>query len=222
MKRSLCFAAIAVLAGCATVPKPSGQNAAALTCASPASSESCAVAIDTVNAAATRLRSLEHDPASGFVFNGRVAISQAGNGGNAGIEWYADSMAAYTVALSAPITAQSWRLDVTPATATVHGMKGGPRTGTDPAALLKQATGWTIPVGEMRYWVRALPAPGSAATDFAFSAGAAPRVLGFTQAGWKLTFEGGEAGGPPQRIFAGSGENKVRLVIDTWSKISAP
>lgn len=222
MKKILAAAGIAALAGCASVPKPTETTPAALTCAAASASPACARVINVLDAASAKLQAAENDVSSGFAFRGRVAISQGSNGGNAGIEWDAESLRTYSVELTAPITSQSWRLDVTPAQATVHGMKGGPRSGSDPTLLLQQATGWTIPVNEMRYWVRALPAPGSAASNFVFGAVNAARPLGFTQAGWTLKFEGGEAGGPPQRIFANKGESQVRLIIDTWSNPPKP
>ena len=42
-------------------------------------------------------------------FEGRVAISNAGKGGNGRIDWQQED-ARYVVALSAPVTRQSWRL----------------------------------------------------------------------------------------------------------------
>ncbi len=209
---------VAALSSCASVPKPSTTPAAAVTCASATTSSTCASALDALNRASEKLHAIESDASSGFALEGRVAISQGRDGGNANIDWRAETLRTYTVALSAPITGQSWRLEVTPAQATVHGMKGGPRSGADPTALLKQATGWTIPVTEMRYWIQARPAPGVETTDVVFQDAAATRLLGFTQSGWTLSFEGLDAEGLPRRIFARKGDNQVRLIVDQWAQ----
>lgn len=218
MKKVSLVVLCGLLASCASVPKPATEMGNTLSCEAVSASNACASAIDTLASASNALFAAQNDSASAYAFDGRVAISQGSNGGNARIDWNAASMVAYTIELTAPITAQTWRLEVTPDSATVHGIKGGPRSSDDPAALLKQATGWNIPLDEMRYWLRALPAPGSEATQFVFSKAQTPRVLGFTQAGWTLKFEGGAAGEPPQRIFAKNGASQVRLIIDNWSK----
>lgn len=222
MKKSMLMFALVALAGCATVPKPSAETGATITCSGASTSPACERAIGGLNQSSARLKAIQSDAASAFAFRGRIAISQGSQGGNAGIAWDAQSFETYQVELSAPVTSQSWQLEVTPAGSTVLGMKGGPRSGRDPVDLLKQATGWTIPVDDMRYWVHALPSPAASATAYVFSAGAAPRVIGFTQSGWTLKFEGGEAGGPPQRIFARNGTGQVRLVIDSWLKSATP
>src|SRR5688572_17646812 len=96
-----------------------------------------------------------------WAFRGRVALSQGGNGGNAGIHWRQRG-ADFEIELSAPITRQSWRLHSQGARVVLEGMAGGPREGTDAEALLLEATGWRIPVAAMAAWARGVRAPGVA------------------------------------------------------------
>ena len=64
------------------------------------------------------------------------------------------------MALSAPVTRQSWRLvdDGHQGEARLEGLPGGPRGGADAEALLTEATGWRVPVNFLPDWVLGLPA----------------------------------------------------------------
>ena len=75
---------------------------------------------------------------------GRVALSNGRSGGSGRIDWQQVGDH-YEVALSAPVTRQSWRLDGNCAAARLEGLDGGPREGADAAQLLCEATGWEIP-----------------------------------------------------------------------------
>src|SRR5690606_17894130 len=57
---------------------------------------------------------------------GRVALANGSRGGSGRLEWR-QAADHYSVALSAPITRQSWRLTVNPGGATIEGLDGGPR-----------------------------------------------------------------------------------------------
>jgi outer membrane lipoprotein LolB len=149
---------------------------------------------------------------------GRVALSNGRDGGSGRLDW-TQAGETYTVSLSAPITRQSWRLAGGPDGATLEGLEGGPRSGADPAELLRQATRWEIPVEALGDWVRGLPADeavhGPAQLDF----GADGRLARIAQDGWTIGYaswaavDGVEL---PVRLDARRGEASVRLVVDAW------
>ena len=145
---------------------------------------------------------------------GRVAISTGTQGGNARIEWRQRAGDAYGVTLAAPVTRQSWRLDVLAGQASLSGLEGGPRRGADAAVLLREATGWDIPVASMRHWLRGQPADGIAPTRYVFSPNGA--LVGLDQAGWRIDFERAGAAALPMRMAATRGDSRVRLVVDRW------
>lgn len=95
---------------------------------------------------------------------GRVALSNGQRGGSGRIEWQQHGPA-YQVALSAPITRQSWRISGDAEGARLEGFDGGPRVGDDPQSLLREATGWDIPVVNLIWWLRGARAPSTAAGD---------------------------------------------------------
>lgn len=147
-------------------------------------------------------------------FDGRLAISQAGQGGNARVQWRQQGQD-FDIRLSAPITGQSWRLRRQDGHATLEGMEGGVRQGEDAERLLLEATGWQIPVGAMSAWVRGTRAEGP--SDLSFDPAGLPATL--VQDGWAVEFHGWTADAMPlpQKIFARKAQASVRLVVERWN-----
>lgn len=196
-----CAALLAGCAGQATKTLPAG----ALICEAATSITACGEAIASV--AST-------DVDSTWSMQGRAAISTGQNAGNARIDWRQRAVQDYSVTLSAPITRQSWQLEVTNGNATITGLEGGPRTGSDAAALLRGATGWDIPVHAMRDWLRGKPAASPAPSRYVFDN--VGRLIRLQQEGWQIDFENQRADGLPGRITATRADSRVRLVIDQW------
>lgn len=148
-------------------------------------------------------------------FTGRLAISSAGNAGNARIEWKQDG-ADYDIRLSAPITGQGWRLRQVGGVVSLDGLEGGLRQGTDAEAMLREATGWRIPLSAMASWVRGARSTGAA--DLGFDPSGLPATL--RQAGWAVEYRGWtDAITPlPVRVFATRTDASVRLVIERWGQ----
>ena len=194
--------------------KPPAQ--AALTCdgTQPSSDPAgaCAQALGGL-AAASAAEAASAAAGHGWTMQGRAAISTGKQAGNTRVEWTQPAGDRYSVTLSAPITRQSWRLDVAPGQATITGLEGGPRTGPDAALLLREATGWDIPVASMRHWLRGIPAPESEPSQYRFDA--AHRLVGLDQDGWRIDFTRGKR--LPTGIDARRGDSRVRLVIDQWT-----
>ncbi len=161
---------------------------------------------------------------------GRVALSNGSRGGSGRLEWEQHA-GRYAMALSAPITRQGWRLSGDAGGAVLEGLEGGPRTGTDASRLLREATGWEIPVASLAAWVRGARADGRAPADAA-PPGTAPAALEFSadgrlsrlrQDGWTLDYAdwrpqpaGIEL---PMRVTATRDDARVRLVVDAWGGI---
>lgn len=149
---------------------------------------------------------------------GRVALSNGRDGGSGRIDWQQQD-GRYAVALSAPITRQSWRLSGDAGGARLEGLDGGPRVGPDPGALLRQATRWEIPVAALADWVRGLPAPAAKHGPARIDYGPDGRVARIEQGGWIIGYtawaavDGVEL---PVRLDARRGEASVRLVVDAW------
>ncbi|WP_028917278.1 lipoprotein insertase outer membrane protein LolB [Pseudoxanthomonas sp. J35] len=175
-----------------------------------------APAVDPARARAhqeARRVQLEAMPA--WSLQGRLAVSVGDKGGSGRLDWQQDG-GQWRVALSAPVTRQSWRLSGGAAGATLEGLEGGTRYGPDAGALLLEATGWPIPVEELSWWVRGLASPGA---ELEFGADGRPRRL--LAGGWTVDYQEWSAatdGWPdmPRRLQAQREGVRVRLVVDQW------
>ncbi|GAB3514836.1 lipoprotein insertase outer membrane protein LolB [Pseudoxanthomonas daejeonensis] len=154
-----------------------------------------------------------------WAMQGRIAVNVADKGGSGRLEWQQQGMA-YRVSLSAPVTRQSWQLSGEPGGATLEGLEGGPRSGPDAGVLLREATGWQIPLESMAWWVRGLPSPGAGELDF----GADGRLQRVVAEGWTVEYQEwlpATAGWPamPRRLQASREGARVRLVVDGWDAV---
>jgi outer membrane lipoprotein LolB len=155
---------------------------------------------------------------------GRVALSNGRDGGSGRIDWHQQG-ARYDVSLSAPITRQSWRLDGDDRTATLSGLDGGPRSGPDPVALLREATRWEIPVAALSSWIRGARADEARHGAATLAYGSDGRLARLEQAGWVIDYGAWQtvAGAQlPVRLNARRDEASVRLIVDTWGTAAAP
>lgn len=153
-------------------------------------------------------------------FAGRVAVNANGKGGSGRIDWQ-QTGTDYLVALSAPVTRQSWRLDgdlVTRA-ARLEGLEGGPREGADADRLLRDATGWDIPVASMVHWARGVADPAVSIDGVEYDIEGRLRTL--TQQGWRVDYLDwfpAEGARPimPRRMEARRQGASVKVAIDQW------
>lgn len=156
-----------------------------------------------------------------WAFDGRVAVNTAGKGGSGRIEWRQNGRQ-YQVSLSAPVTRQSWRLtgDVHSEAGRLEGLEGGVREGESAEDLLREATGWDIPVNALADWVRGLAAAGYPAEPMRFAENM--RLRGLEQAGWRIEYPlwfdpEGDRPSLPKRIDATREDgSRVRLIVDRW------
>lgn len=167
-------------------------------------------------AQAARVAWLQRHP--GWSLAGRVAISNAGKGGSGRIDWTQDGRA-YEVSLSAPVTRQSWRLvGNLDGGARLEGLEGGTREGGDPAVLLREATGWEVPVRSLGDWALGRLAGGGQGE---VRYGTDGRLQRLAQDGWTIEYLAwheaqGERPTMPARIDASRDGARVRLIVDQW------
>ena len=205
MRRAACILLALALAGCASLPPPASGDAFAGDAAQRARIDALGLAGGDCAA-----------PAWSLV--GRVALSNGRQGGSGRIEW-TQAAGAQRLQLSAPVTRQSWVLEVDAGGAELQGIAGSPISDSDPARLLREATGWDIPVAALGCWVRGAAAAGLGPARIDYGVDLLPRRI--EQDGWTVEYDGwrGSSDGPalPGRIEARSGEDRVRLVVDQWA-----
>lgn len=195
--------AVVMLAGCATRP----TRDTPMEPAAQARAEAAQV---------TREQALQRQ--TDWSLRGRIAVSSADQGGSGRIEWR-QAGAAYVIELSAPVTRQTWRLSGDATGARLEGIAGAPRQGGDPALLLREATGWDIPVEALAFWVRGARAPAAGPARLVFRAD--QHLARLEQGGWLIDYDqwadGPGAVALPARIEARRDAARVKLLIDGWS-----
>ena len=148
---------------------------------------------------------------------GRVGLSNGHNGGSGRIDWHQGLTT--VIELSAPVTRQSWRLTAGEDFAQLDGLEGGTRKGNDPESLLRDATGFVIPVAALASWVRGAAAATLPSPTLRFAPDG--HLSQLQQGGWTMDYSdwrmqpalGIEL---PHRLNASQGDARVRLVIDQW------
>ncbi len=155
-------------------------------------------------------------------FSGRAAIRKGGQGGSGKIEWTQRDLHRYSIALSAPVTRQSWQLDgdLHSEAGRLEGLDGGPREGESAEELLLDAAGWKVPLQQLGRWVRGAPAAEYPVEAAEYDAQG--RLTRLQQAGWTVRYSAWRAGligqpDLPAQIEAESGDARVRLIIEDWT-----
>lgn len=86
-----------------------------------------------------------------------------------------------------------------------------------PEGLLKQATGWQLPISALRYWVRGLPATNLPLAKKELNDDA--QIITMTQGEWQIKFpEYMKVKGKllPRKVFIENSQLHLKMVIDKW------
>lgn len=150
--------------------------------------------------------------------SGRVAVRNGQEGGSGRLDWR-QSGGTLAVELSAPVTRQGWRLTVDAGGARLEGAEGGLRTGPDATALLREVTGWQVPIEALACWLVGVPADpgqaGPAELGFRAGGGTPPVLARIRQDGWEILLDGWSPEGVPARLTAQRRDVSLRLVVDS-------
>ncbi len=185
---------ITVLAGCAA-PKPRPEN--------------------SISLHAQQAREMLLEEWQEWGFSGRISVSGGGESGSGRIDWRR-SGSRLEVLMQAPVSRRSWRLVEDSGGASLEGLEGGTRHGESAEILLRDELGWELPVAQVEAWVRGSRSSRSAALEFD-SDGLPQRMR---DGAWEIEYRGWSTGwvALPQRVFAQSGSDKFRLVVDRWQQ----
>lgn len=89
----------------------------------------------------------------------------------------------------------------------------------NPQLLIHEAMGWDLPIANLSWWVRGLPAPGDDEFHLYFDEDG--NVGHLHQDGWEIYYENhastnGELPATPRRLTATHGNALVRIAISSW------
>ena len=155
-------------------------------------------------------------PMSEWELVGRLGVSDGRDSGSGSLTW-SQQGETYRFELHAPVTGKTWLLTGDASHAELQGLRETTVKGDDAASLLIRELGWRVPVAELAWWARGMRAPGKAELSLRPD-GLPARIV---QAGWQVDFRDyDETQQPPlpRKLFAESGNYKVRLAIQRWRK----
>jgi len=184
--------ALAVLAGCRTVPPslPPGNS---------------------WEVRRPELQAREH-----FELKGRVAVAAGGEGFNANLRWTQDGNRSQ-LTLEGPLGVGGAQITASGSDLTLVTSRGE-RIDSDAAhAALATRLGFDPPLAALRYWVLGVPDPSAPASESLDPV--QQRLTSLTQDGWRIDYQGyasadGEA--LPARLTLQRDAVRVRLFVDNW------
>jgi outer membrane lipoprotein LolB len=122
----------------------------------------------------------------------------------------------YTISLFGPLGASSMILSGSPGKVELMTPQGKKIYATSPEILLAQTTGWHLPVSQLTYWIRGLPAPDAPSTK---RFDAYKHLIELNQQGWKiqyLRYTSVNHVDLPTKIFMNYPALNVRILITQW------
>jgi outer membrane lipoprotein LolB len=146
---------------------------------------------------------------------GRVAVTVAGEGGSASIDWRQSGQVS-DLAVSGPLGVGSLRAVLDPAGLRLEDGSGARLADGEAERALARRLGAEVPVGSLRYWVLGTPAPGVPAEETVDAAG---RASSFRQAGWQVDlgrFESTPGGELPTRLTLERDGARLKLAVSRW------
>jgi len=150
---------------------------------------------------------------------GKLGVKVPNDGGSANLRWQ-QTLSDYQIDLNGPFGQGKMSITGSPSKVTLTEGGNPPQTAKSAEELIRKNTGWTIPVPQLSYWVRGLPAPSSKITRFAPNA---QGLLGeLEQLGWTVTYGdylsvGDQQLALPGRIQAVFNDIRLTLVIREWT-----
>ncbi len=151
---------------------------------------------------------------------GKIGLRRNGRGNSALVNWQ-QSRDRYVLRLSGPLGIGTVLIEGDDDTVAVR-TKNGRYEASSPEQLLLELTGWQIPISELRYWARGLPAPDLPVERQHHEQG---RLASLVQGGWKIEFPDYslvEGLWLPAKMSMSRPETRLTLIYKRWRLDTAP
>lgn len=168
-------------------------------------------------------RAAQLDDWPAWSLTGRLGITSVDEGGSGRLDWRQEGPAA-ELSFRGTLGQGAWRLTAAPEGARLELANGEVRVAARVEDLVREATGWSVPVVALGWWVRGLAWPdGDAPTSRSLNDDGTPNTL--SQAGWDVSFTR-YASGPdeiamPSRLKAEKDGLVLKLAINRWNRMLA-
>ena len=169
----------------------------------------------------SQLQALTHWTAIGVLtaFDGQNAMVGYFN-------WAQQGLQVYRVSVHGPLGVGGFLISGSPTQVALRQATGRTIVAKTPEQLMHSALGWSLPVSELIYWLRGLPAPQQAHAAYKMTHDASAHLVQLRQQGWVITYEKLTAVGEvdlPERLVLryqpdadGTSSVWVKLRITRW------
>jgi outer membrane lipoprotein LolB len=154
--------------------------------------------------------------------NGKLGVRIPGDNGSATLRWLQTNNH-YSIDISGPLGSGRVAINGQPGRVSLSQAGAEPITAATAEELILQSTGWTIPVTQLTYWIRALPAPKQKIVHWEVNE--LDQLSLLEQAGWRVQYSqyqrvtsaNNHSVLLPGRVIAEYGEVRLTLIIREWN-----
>lgn len=150
-----------------------------------------------------------------YALDGRVAVAANGQGFSASLH-YEQLPGGSHLALDGPLGLGGLRVVLDGEDVEITTSRGEKLDGDAARAELERRLGFALPLGELRWWLLGIPAPGDVSINQDDGSG---EIHGFTQSGWQVSIGTRAAGlgfSLPQRITVEREGARLKLLVERW------
>ena len=147
--------------------------------------------------------------------NALIAIRSSKDNGSATLNWQ-QTKRNYTISLFGPLGSNAVKLSGMPGKVLLETADGKKISATNPESLLATQTGWRLPVSNLYYWIRGLPAPNKPALK---QFDAYHHLMSLHQQGWTiryLHYVSFDRIDVPSKIYLDNPQLNVKIIINQW------
>lgn len=166
-------------------------------------------------------RSAELTRFNHWLLSGKLAVKQPSDSGTAVINRWQQRNEVYELALSSSFLGMgSTQLKGVPGYIHLTMPNGDSYQSSEPEKLIKAATGWQLPIDNLTWWIKGLPAPDG---DFRLLFDEQNKLAILEQDGWEIRYDRWHSFVDslpelPARITALKDDKRVRVVISHWQR----
>lgn len=158
--------------------------------------------------------------------SGKLGVRSPGDSGSASLKWQ-QAPESFFIYLSGPLGQKRMEIEGNSEQVELRQNNHPPLKAKNAETLIKKASGWKLPVSQLNYWVRGIPAPDTRITRLEQNTQGLISLM--QQAGWTLGYSNyqnqqiaGQSLALPGKITAEHKDIRLTLIIRKWDAGTAP
>ena len=148
---------------------------------------------------------------------GRIAVRTHDESGSGSLHWM-QRRDGYKLRVIAPFSGGVYELTGADGAVSLRTPDNSLLLAGDPESLIYQTAGWRLPVSELVFWIRGLPAPSLQVERLLLDA--ENRVSELSQGGWSIRYKkytGFDGVSMPSRLDLENGQLRLRFSVREWN-----